>query len=194
MTARINCSRGPLYSTLASDPEMAPLVEMFVDDLPERVQLLLDHLQASDRDGLRRVAHQLTGAAGSYGFHEITAEAATSGDDAVRRRARMRDRRGDQYADQSLPPRASSNRRSPPGLKGPKISARTHVEPCCDYFLAAMRECLQVGNRLGPQGVEHRAASREYVRDPVRLAVTLECRAPFAAADIDLDAGFLHAA
>ena len=77
MTARINCSRGPLYSALASDPEMAPLVEMFVDDLPQRVQLLVDHLQASDRDGLRRVAHQLTGAAGSYGFHEITAEAAT---------------------------------------------------------------------------------------------------------------------
>jgi histidine phosphotransfer protein HptB len=77
MTARMNSSRGPLYSTLASDPEMASLVEMFVDDLPERVQMLLDHLQASDRDGLRRIAHQLTGAAGSYGFHEITAEAAT---------------------------------------------------------------------------------------------------------------------
>ncbi|HEY1601548.1 MAG TPA: Hpt domain-containing protein [Pirellulales bacterium] len=77
MAPQTNTSRGPLYSTLAGDPEMVSLVEMFVDDLPERVQSLLDHLQASDRDGLRRIAHQLTGAAGSYGFHEITVEAAT---------------------------------------------------------------------------------------------------------------------
>jgi histidine phosphotransfer protein HptB len=69
-------AEGPLYSSLAFDPDLAPLVELFVEDLPDRAEMLLDRLQASDAEGLRHVAHQLTGAAGSYGFHDITAEAA----------------------------------------------------------------------------------------------------------------------
>lgn len=73
MTAR---SEGLLYSCLANDPDLSPLVDLFVEDLPERVEAMLDRLQASDRDGLRRIAHQLTGAAGSYGFQEITEHAA----------------------------------------------------------------------------------------------------------------------
>jgi len=66
----------PLYSSLAFDPDLAPLVELFVEDLPDRAEMLLDRLQASDREGLRRAAHQLTGAAGSYGFQDITHRAA----------------------------------------------------------------------------------------------------------------------
>ncbi len=66
----------PLYSSLAFDPDLAPLVELFVEDLPDRAEMLLDCLQASDRNGLQRAAHQLTGAAGSYGFQDITQKAA----------------------------------------------------------------------------------------------------------------------
>ncbi len=76
MAAMIARSEGLLYSPLASDPEMSPLVDMFIDDLPERVETLLDKLQASDREGLRRIAHQMSGAAGSYGFQELTEHAA----------------------------------------------------------------------------------------------------------------------
>jgi len=72
-----NRVQGPLYSSLAHDPDMAELLGMFVDDLPDRVQMLLDQLQASDSEGLWRTAHQLSGAAGSYGFQEITVEAAS---------------------------------------------------------------------------------------------------------------------
>jgi len=66
----------PLYSTLGGDPDLATLVEMFVDEMPQRVKTMRDCFEAGDLDGLQRAAHQLKGAAGSYGFHEITHEAA----------------------------------------------------------------------------------------------------------------------
>jgi histidine phosphotransfer protein HptB len=78
-----------LFSTLGGDPELATLVEMFVDELPRRVQAMRDCLQAADLDGLQRAAHQLKGAAGSYGFHEIT-------DEAAHLERAVRERRGDQ--------------------------------------------------------------------------------------------------
>ena len=65
----------PIYSTLVSDPDMSELVEMFVDEMPERIQTCIDLLNGSDWEGLRRFAHQLKGAAGSYGFQEISPSA-----------------------------------------------------------------------------------------------------------------------
>jgi HPt (histidine-containing phosphotransfer) domain-containing protein len=50
---------------------------MFVDEMPERVQKLTDLFEAADWEGLRRTAHQIKGAAGSYGFLEISPLAAT---------------------------------------------------------------------------------------------------------------------
>ncbi|HVU88012.1 MAG TPA: Hpt domain-containing protein [Pirellulales bacterium] len=76
MSTRMTPPEGLLYSSLAFDADMAPLVHLFVDDLPDRAKSLLDRLQASDFEGLRRLAHQMSGAAGSYGFAEITTEAA----------------------------------------------------------------------------------------------------------------------
>ena len=77
-------TEGLLYSSLAFDADLAPLVELFVEDLPDRAELLLDRLQASDFEGLRRLAHQMSGAAGSYGFQEITVEAAALEEDIRR--------------------------------------------------------------------------------------------------------------
>ncbi len=62
----------PLHSSLAGDPELAEIVEMFVEEMPSRVSALLDQLDTSDWEGLRRTAHQLKGAAGSYGFAPIS--------------------------------------------------------------------------------------------------------------------------
>jgi len=76
-------SAGPLYSTLDSDPDVRELVEMFVEEMPDRVASLLDRVNAADWEGLRRVAHQLKGAAGSYGFEPITHSAAGV-EDAIR--------------------------------------------------------------------------------------------------------------
>jgi HPt (histidine-containing phosphotransfer) domain-containing protein len=61
-----------IYSSLASDPDFGELVEMFVDEMPDRVQALVDQAQGANWDELTRLAHQLKGSAGSYGFHEIT--------------------------------------------------------------------------------------------------------------------------
>lgn len=62
----------PIYSTLADDPEMAELVEMFVDEVPEKLERLETLLSAEDWDELKRLAHQLKGAAGGYGFAVVT--------------------------------------------------------------------------------------------------------------------------
>lgn len=61
-----------LYSEFGLDPDLGEIVELFVQEMPDRVATLLDCLGAGDREGLRRVAHQLKGAAGSYGFQSIS--------------------------------------------------------------------------------------------------------------------------
>ena len=73
----------PLYSTLAEDPDLEAIVEMFVDEMPGRVDNLIRFLNSGDWEQLRRVAHQLKGAAGSYGFAPITSGAARL-EDAIR--------------------------------------------------------------------------------------------------------------
>jgi HPt (histidine-containing phosphotransfer) domain-containing protein len=65
-----------LYSTLAGDPVLSQLVDLFVAEMPSRVVRLNDRLEACDWGGLRQVAHQLKGAAGSYGFPAISPAAA----------------------------------------------------------------------------------------------------------------------
>ena len=66
----------PIYSTLAEDPELMSIVESFVEEMPARASDLLDRMNAEDWEGVRRAAHQLKGAAGSYGFDPITPFAA----------------------------------------------------------------------------------------------------------------------
>ena len=74
----------PLYSSLASDPLLGEIVDMFVDEMPDRVESLQQYHQQGDWEGLRRTAHQLKGAAGSYGFESISPCAAEV-EDAIRR-------------------------------------------------------------------------------------------------------------
>ncbi len=73
-----------LYSTLAGDPMLGQLVDLFVAEMPSRTAKLIDRLEACDWEGLRQAAHQLKGAAGSYGFPAISPAAAQL-EDAVRR-------------------------------------------------------------------------------------------------------------
>jgi HPt (histidine-containing phosphotransfer) domain-containing protein len=62
----------PVFSTLGADPDLGELVEMFVCELPNRVSSLEEAFQGSDIERLRTLAHQLKGAAGSYGFGPIS--------------------------------------------------------------------------------------------------------------------------
>ena len=71
-----NKSDGPLVSTLAGDPDMAELVQFFVDEIDDRIQTIQTTSEANDITGLRTVAHQLKGAAAGYGFEPISRTAA----------------------------------------------------------------------------------------------------------------------
>jgi histidine phosphotransfer protein HptB len=68
-------NRECVYSRLGSDPDLGEIVDMFVEEMPGRVATIVGQLNAADWDGLRRTAHQLKGAAGSYGFDAISPSA-----------------------------------------------------------------------------------------------------------------------
>jgi len=62
----------PIYSSLGGDPDLGEIVDMFVEEMPDRVGAIQTQLEEADWDALRRAAHQLKGAAGSYGFDLIS--------------------------------------------------------------------------------------------------------------------------
>lgn len=68
---------GAIVSQLADDPDLVDLVELFVEELPQRITAIEKTITEQDFDGLKRLAHQLKGAAGGYGFPIITDAART---------------------------------------------------------------------------------------------------------------------
>lgn len=67
----------PIYSSFGADPLLGELVELYVGEMPDRVAALEQALAAENLDDLRRTAHQMKGAAGSYGFDCLTSAATT---------------------------------------------------------------------------------------------------------------------
>jgi diguanylate cyclase (GGDEF)-like protein len=65
-----------LVSVHADDPDIGELVASFVSGLPEQLGALRAALSRGERAEVVRVAHQLKGAAGGYGFPSITSAAA----------------------------------------------------------------------------------------------------------------------
>ena len=65
-----------LYSSLATDPDLAELAEMYVDEMPDKIAAFELAFSSGDLESLRQKAHQLKGSAGSYGFDQLTAGAA----------------------------------------------------------------------------------------------------------------------
>jgi len=65
-----------IFSDFGGDIDMGELVEMFVDEMPERIALLGETLASGDMESLKRTAHQMKGAVGSYGFDQLTPYAA----------------------------------------------------------------------------------------------------------------------
>ncbi len=70
--AQLSTETEPVFSSFGSDPDLGELVEMFVDEMPDRIASLSEQLDMSDWDNVRRSAHQLKGAAGSYGLSSTT--------------------------------------------------------------------------------------------------------------------------
>ncbi|MAD20210.1 MAG: hypothetical protein CMJ52_08515 [Planctomycetaceae bacterium] len=61
----------PLHSIYENDPDLRDLVMQFVDELDGHVDLIRSACLAEDFSTLRRISHNLKGAAGGYGFDPI---------------------------------------------------------------------------------------------------------------------------
>lgn len=61
-----------LRSEFRDDPDMVELVGMFLDELGPRVESMRGAWEAGDAEGLKRIAHQIKGAAGGYGYPSIS--------------------------------------------------------------------------------------------------------------------------
>jgi HPt (histidine-containing phosphotransfer) domain-containing protein len=55
---------------------LSELVDMYVAEMPDRIAKLENAFASDDRERLRVSAHQIKGAAGSYGFDCLTESAA----------------------------------------------------------------------------------------------------------------------
>ncbi|HMB96489.1 MAG TPA: Hpt domain-containing protein, partial [Tepidisphaeraceae bacterium] len=73
-------------SEFATDPEMKDLVDEYVLRLPDEVSKLVELLNEQQMESLRRVAHQLKGSGGGYGFNKIT-ELAAVADQSIKENA-----------------------------------------------------------------------------------------------------------
>ncbi len=62
---------GPLRSAFADDQDMREIVEVFVSEMPQKVEALAALWREQKLDDLRRLAHQLKGAGGGYGFPTV---------------------------------------------------------------------------------------------------------------------------
>ena len=60
------------YSPLGTDPDVCELVDLFIASLPQRISQLERAFTQQDWASFRQSAHQLKGAAGSYGFPQLT--------------------------------------------------------------------------------------------------------------------------
>ena len=64
-------SQPPLHSEFERDPDLRDLVILFVDELDDRVESIRAAHHNMDFPTLCRLAHQIKGSAGGYGFHPI---------------------------------------------------------------------------------------------------------------------------
>lgn len=65
----------PLMSEFAHDPSMTEVVHEFVTELADRVAFIQNAVDQGNSADIRRIAHQLKGAAGGYGFSPISESA-----------------------------------------------------------------------------------------------------------------------
>lgn len=67
-----NDPQSPLRSGIDPSSDLAPLVEMYIDELPPRIAALESAVNGNDPQTVRKLAHQLRGSGTSYGFPLIT--------------------------------------------------------------------------------------------------------------------------
>jgi PAS domain S-box-containing protein len=61
-----------LVSEFVNDPDVSPLIEKFTERLAEQLNAMYRAVASHEHDELRRLAHKLKGAGGSYGYPQLT--------------------------------------------------------------------------------------------------------------------------
>ncbi|GIW74263.1 MAG: hypothetical protein KatS3mg103_0785 [Phycisphaerales bacterium] len=74
----VGADHEPIFSVFEHDPDMAEIVAMFVEEMPQRMADLHAAVEAGDVQAATRLAHQLKGAAGGYGFDVLGEVAAAT--------------------------------------------------------------------------------------------------------------------
>ena len=64
-----------IQSEFVGDPDMADVIEEFIARLPGTMTAMAESLERSGHEDLRRLAHQLKGAGGGYGYPSLTEQA-----------------------------------------------------------------------------------------------------------------------
>lgn len=61
----------PLRSTLANDPDMQELIQLYIQDIPVRLQGIRTAMASGNLNEVRRLSHQLRGASAGFGFAQV---------------------------------------------------------------------------------------------------------------------------
>ena len=101
-----------LFSTLAEDPDLAEIVEMFVDEMPDRIESILNCLQSEDWEGLAASVPSVEGSRRKLWFSLDHAVCGRSGGRRQANAAGRRDPQGGRRTGGDVPQRPSGN----PGL------------------------------------------------------------------------------
>lgn len=62
----------PVYSLFADDPDYAEILEVFTGKISSRIQALRELFDGGRVEELERLAHQIKGAGGGYGFPGVS--------------------------------------------------------------------------------------------------------------------------
>ncbi len=73
----------PILSDYRHDSDLAELVELFVSEMPDRLEALLNAFDEGDIERVRVESHRLRGAGSGYGFPSLT-QAAAKVEDSIR--------------------------------------------------------------------------------------------------------------
>lgn len=84
---------GPLRSLYSDDPDLMDIIALFIEELPARVAAIEAAYTMGDLVETSRLAHQLNGSSGGYGF-PLLGEAAA----AVEHHARLHDHESLEHA------------------------------------------------------------------------------------------------